>query len=298
MTANTQQTLLDPKSIRLQILQFVFTVVTALVTGVWGYFIHAAQERNNEAQIDIKRQQIALQKMQNDWQKEFQQKQNEAQQKQLDWQTEFQKIQLQSQEQIAKNISKLNSITAMDPFIDKIADSSPAKAKMAAYGLYLLNQETPEMAVTLITATKKPEMDEVLETLGKMDKRIVEYVGKFVHTEEVDPTREQKRLDAVIQKIQTTRRGFCFFGRYIDGKWAKKAMVSGLPKGLPKAGEQYIVSRQTYLRASYPIENNNELSLSSVMGVNAVNNKVKLLDVKHYSDGAVWCELEIMNYST
>jgi len=285
----------EDKTRNLQVLQFVFTVVTALATGLWGYFIHAAQERNNEAQIDIKRQQIKLQELQNNWQKEFQQLQNIAQQKQLDWQTEFQKTQLQSQEQIAKNISKLNAITAMNPFIDKIADASPAKARMAAYGLYLLNQETPEMAVTLITATKKPEMDEVLETLGKLDRRIIQYVGKFVTprglNDEAGGDKEQKRLDKVIQNIQTARRGYCFFGRYLDGRWDSKSMVKA-PGGLPKSGDIYVVHRKTYLRGSFPLESHGELVLGKALGVNDVGTKIKILNVRHYADGAVWCELE------
>ena len=285
---------------KLQTFQFVFTVITALATGIWGYFIHAAQEKNNAAQINIRQQQVTLQKNQSQWQKDFQKIQNKAQQKQLDWQADFQKLQLSSQEQIAQNISKLNSVTAMNPFIDKIVDSNPAKARIAAYGLYLLNRDDPRLAVTLIAATKKQEMNEVLITLGKMDARIVQYIGQFIDSEEDDAIskrKDQKGYIDVIQRIQVAkkvRRGYCFFGRYIDNKWAKQ-LVSNLANSLPKPGEQYSVVRKTFLRASFPTEIDNELELGRVLGVNRINNKIKILNVKCYLDGAVWCEIKIMS---
>lgn len=267
---------------KLQTLQFIFTVVTALVTGIWGYFIHAAQEKNNEAQVAIKHQQVKLQEMQHKWQQSFQA-----------MQAEFQKTQLQSQEQIAKNISRLNSVTAMNPLIDKITEADPAKAKMAAYGLYLLNLDMPEMAVIFIAASKRPEMEEVLETLGKMDAKIIEYVGKFVSaSEQIGATH---RLDRVMQKIQTSNHGYCFFGQFNEGQWAKKAITSNLPKGLPQINEKYIVHRQTYLRASFPVEGEDGiLNLGVVRGVNSVANEFRILDVRQYSNGSVWCKIEIL----
>ena len=281
---------------KLPTLQFIFTVITALITGIYGYFIHEAQQENNKAQIEIKQQQVDMQKEQNAWQKEFQKIQNNAQQKQLEWQTNFQKLQLESQERVAQKISKLNAITAMNPFIDKIVDSSPIKARLAAYGLYLLNQEDPEMAVTLIAATKRQEMNEVFKTLGKMKPDTVEFMDKFFRptpSDEVGDNKDQVKYSNMLQSMQTATGGYCFFGRYVDNKWAKKAMVAKVPIGLPKPGEEYSVIRKTYLRASFPVIEKNELELGKILGVNRIGNKIKILDVKHYPDGAVWCRLEM-----
>lgn len=278
--------------LRLKVLQFVFTVATALATGFWGYFIHAAQQADSMIQAQMRYEQ-------GKWQQAFQEKQNKMQQDQLLWQAEFQKTQLKSQEQIANNVAKLNTISAMNPFIDKITDADPAKARIAAYVLYLLNHDNPQMAVTLIAATRRKEMDDVLVDLSNMKPELVEYVGQFISVDKNDgivKNNNQESLNRVISKMQKTSKGYCFFGRRIDNKWEKKGMVADFPIGLPQPGEEYIVSRSTYLRNAFPTiaSSHDDLNLGKVVGVNGVNNKIRILDVKAYFDGAVWCALEII----
>ena len=54
------------------------------------------------------------------------------------------------------------NVEAMAPYFEMMADTNKAKSKMAAYALYMLKLDDPEMAASVILAPGKPELLDVL----------------------------------------------------------------------------------------------------------------------------------------
>lgn len=113
------------------IIQIIFTILTTIVAGIWGFYIHSSQQESNRIQNKI----------------------NEKQQ------------------EISNKLSVLektiSAVEVMEPYFDKIIDPHPAKRKLAAYALYMLNKDDPEMVVNLIASASVPDRMELREVLEK-----------------------------------------------------------------------------------------------------------------------------------
>ena len=277
--------------------QFAFTVITAIAAAVWGYYINAGQMRSNELQAQMQQQQFELRRIQDDWQNKFRAGQDEFQRKQTIWQNDFQQQQLVSQQEISKKVAALSAIQAMNPFFDKVAEPNIGKARMAAYAIYLLNKEDPEMAVSLIVASKRNELFDILTDIGNRDPKIMDCVVKHLPKDgssATGQTQSDAQLNQVIQTIQTATTGYCMFGKPADDKWTKVsgANVKDLTSA-PKVGKEYDIARPVYLRSSVPIASGTDLVLGQVVRLNVPTEKVLVKDVKTLPDGTVWCLVEV-----
>ncbi|HET6763648.1 MAG TPA: hypothetical protein VFH27_08245, partial [Longimicrobiaceae bacterium] len=58
---------------------------------------------------------------------------------------------------------------ATSKYFAYLTDPQPAKAKMGAYAIYMLNRENPELAVSLILAPERKELISVLRDLAFRD---------------------------------------------------------------------------------------------------------------------------------
>lgn len=166
-----------------------------------------------------------------------------------------------TQQEISNSISRLeqtvSSVEAMRPYFDMLAGDDPAQAKMAAYALYMLNSEDPEMAVSLILSANRKELNEVLKDIGNRDPNILAIVSKAViskegETTEITPKSEMEAsAKNIIQSISTESSGWTYLGTFVDNKWSRSTVE--ISNKLPKKGEIYKIIDDVYLRDSKPI---------------------------------------------
>jgi len=208
-----------------------------------------------------------------------------------------------AQQEISDNISKLeqtvSTVEAMIPYFDMLVGDDTNKAKMAAYALYMLNKEDPEMAVSLILAANRGELIDVLKDLGNRDTLILSIVAKAVtskegETEVLDTIKSEIEISAkeIIQSISTKSSGWLYLGNFEGGKWTKRTIK--IVKELPKEGDKYTVIDDVYLRDSKP-----KLplyKLGKILGVIKVGEEIKI-DIVDTDVGRnrVWAKVTVVS---
>ncbi|MBT8263781.1 MAG: hypothetical protein HKM92_00425 [Arenibacter sp.] len=65
--------------------------------------------------------------------------------------------------------SQIANVSAMQPFMEMIADSNTTKSKMGAYAIYMLKKDDPEIAAQIIMAPAQSHLTEVLQDIGRRD---------------------------------------------------------------------------------------------------------------------------------
>lgn len=207
-----------------------------------------------------------------------------------------------TQQEISNSISRLeqtvSSVEAMRPYFDMLAGSNPAQARMAAYALYMLNKEDPEMTVSLILAANRKELNDVLKDIGNRDPNILAIVSKTViskegETAEIVPKSEMEvSVKNIIQSISTVSSGWSYLGTFVDNKWSKSTIKIG--NELPKEGEGYKVIDDVYLRDSkptFPL-----YKLGKILGVLKVGEQIRIdkLDAD-VGRNRVWAKVTVMS---
>lgn len=187
-----------------------------------------------------------------------------------------------AQQEISKNISRLeqtiSSVEAMKPYFDMLAGSDPAQAKMAAYALYMLNKEDPEMAVSLILSANRKELEEVLKDIGNRDPNILAIVSKAVISKEGESTEitTKSEIEAsaknIIQSISIESSGWSYLGTFDGEKWSRSTIEIG--NELPKEGKVYTIIDDVYFRDSkpkFPL-----YKLGKILGVLKVGDEIRI----------------------
>lgn len=187
-----------------------------------------------------------------------------------------------AQQEISKNISRLeqtvSSVEAMKPYFDMLAGSDPSQAKMAAYALYMLNKEDPEMAVSLILSANRKELNDVLKDIGNRDPNILAIVSKAVISKEGEATEitTKSEMEAsaknIIQSISTESSGWSYLGTFDGEKWSRSTIEIG--NELPKEGKVYAIIDDVYLRdgkPKFPL-----YKLGKILGVLKVGDEIRI----------------------
>jgi hypothetical protein len=205
-----------------------------------------------------------------------------------------------TQQEISNNISKLeqtvSSVEAMRPYFDMLAGEDPAQAKMAAYALYMLNKEDPEMAVSLILAASREELNDVLKDIGNRDPNVLAFVSNAVISKEGETaensTKSQIETSAksIIQSISTESSGWSFLGTFDGKKWSKSTIKIG--NELPEEGKVYEIIDDVYLRddkPKFPL-----YKLGKILGVLKEREKIRIDKLEaDVGQNRVWAKVTV-----
>jgi hypothetical protein len=207
-----------------------------------------------------------------------------------------------TQQEISKSISRLeqtvSSVEAMRPYFDMLAGNNTAQAKMAAYALYMLNSEDPEMAVSLILAANRKELNEVLKDIGNRDPNILAIVSKAVISKEGETTEIAPRSEMeasaknIIQSISTESSGWSYLGTFVDSKWSGSTIEIG--NKLPKKEEIYKIIDDVYLRDSKPIFP--LYKLGKILGVLKLGEEIRIDELDtDVGRNRVWAKVTVIS---
>jgi hypothetical protein len=193
----------------------------------------------------------------------------------------------------------------MKEFFELIAGEDTGKAKMAAYALYMLNKEDPEMAVSMIMAPGKEELMGVLIDLGSREPEIWQEVKKILETQ--DDRRKPTAMQETAQKIiggigdsasakggakdsaSVELAGWCYLGDFKKGSDVRIKLKPGVL--LPEKGESYELTRDTNIRSEPPKPPN--YKLKGVIGVAVNGDTVKINDLEIDRKKRVWAKVSV-----
>lgn len=207
-----------------------------------------------------------------------------------------------SQQEISNNISKLkqtvSSVEAMKPFFEMLAGNNNAQAKMAAYALYILNKDDPDMAVSLILAANRKECNDALKEIGIRDPNILNIIRKAVISKEGETTEIEQRSEIevsaknIIQSISKETSGWTYLGTFQGNKWSKTTIKIG--NELPKMGEGFKVIDDVYIRDSkptFPL-----YQLGKILGVLKVGEEIRIDELDtDVGRNRVWAKVSVMS---
>jgi hypothetical protein len=105
--------------------------------------------------------------------------------------------------------SQIANVTAMQPFMEMIADSNTTKSKMGAYAIYMLKKDDPEIAAQIIMAPAQAHLTEVLEDIGRRDTIVYAVLQRTISASSVKDTAlltdKDKYLLDVMDKIDQAK---------------------------------------------------------------------------------------------
>jgi len=198
---------------------------------------------------------------------------------------------------IAMVESSINKVEAMGEYFKMMAGENNAEAKMAAYALYMLTKEDPEMAVSIIMAAGNDELHEVLRDLGTREESIKKEILRIARSrddgdnpEEVKLTEMQAGVRKILGAIATSAdlEGWCYLGDFEK----RSSLRIDLAKGLPVVGESYGLILDANLRAGYP-NKENDYGLASVTGVAAKGATVTVMEIAPGDKPGVWARIAV-----
>jgi len=206
-----------------------------------------------------------------------------------------------AQHDISNSISRLeqtvSSVEAMRPYFDMLAGNNPAQAKMAAYALYMLNKEDPEMTVSLILAANRKELNDVLKDIGNRDANILAIVSKAIISKEGERTGSAPKSEIeasaknIIQSISAQSSGWSYLGTFGDKKWSGATIR--IANELPEEGKAYVVVDDIYLRDSkpkFPL-----YKLGKILGVIKAGEKIRIDTLEDgVGKNRVWAQVSVV----
>ena len=202
--------------------------------------------------------------------------------------------------------ARIANVEAMSKYFEMISGTDVAQAKMAAYALYMLNQDDPAMAVSVLLAgasgeggsgthTKQYLMD-VLKDLATRDEKFRQSLGKVVETtggKEVD-TAAQARAWEVIASVKTSdaegtaaQEQWGYVGTFRSNRWSDQSLKIDANEQL-KEGESYELVKDIRLRAGYPQKP--DYRLAKPVGVAHKGDMVKIEGIQHAGSG-IWAKV-------
>ena len=210
-----------------------------------------------------------------------------------------------AQTRISQIETSIRNVEAMETYFKMMGGENDAEAKMAAYALYMLNKEDPEMAVSMIMAPGKEDLMSVLIDLGSREPKIFKEVQKILETQ--DDTREgtsmQKTAQTIIggigstgnvaatdtDKVSEDTGGWSYFGNFATGEGARIDLPAG---ALPIEGSTYTLNMGVNLRSDYP-RKENKYKQGGVIGVAAEGEEVTITDLNVDSKKRVWAKIRL-----
>jgi hypothetical protein len=207
-----------------------------------------------------------------------------------------------TQQEISNSISRLeqtvSSVEAMGPYFEMLAKGDSAQAKMAAYALYMLNKEDPEMTVSLVLAANRNELNDVLKDIANRDPNILKIVSESIISKEGETTvsAPESEIEAsaknIIQSISTESSGWSYIGTYANNKWSGLTIEKG--NGLPEVGAVYKVIDDVYIRDSkptFPL-----YKLGKILGAIKVGQEIRIDNLdSDVGKNRVWAEVTVIS---
>ena len=217
-----------------------------------------------------------------------------------------------AQMQIAEMQTSIRNVEAMETYFKMMGGENNAEAKMAAYALYMLNKDDPEMAVSMIMAPGKEHLMSVLIDLGSREPAIFAEVQKILETQ--DDTREGTEMQQTAQKIigdigtpvvlasqdpgaleaehaaavvDDDEGGWSYLGNFQTGEGARIDLPLGTE---PTEGRTYTLNRDVNMRSDYP-NRDNGYKQGHIIGVARTTDDVTIVDIDIDSKNRVWAKL-------
>lgn len=247
---------------RLERIQIVFAVLTPLMLGLGGLWF-----RNAEQDLSDKQQELQVQ-------------------------------QAQISSQLSQLQTRTTMVQAMKGYFEMLVAPDSSQGKMAAYALYMLNKEDPEMAVSLVLASDRPALRSVLVDLGQRDTVIRNLVAQRISSREGlpgDPHGAATPMTAnatsvLAQMGGDERNGWSYLGTFRDGRWRHGPTVQ-IDQRLPRTGESFPVATSLYLRATAP---DADYRHGDIRGVIPVGDRLRVDEVRRY-DNRVWARVTVLH---
>ncbi|NIV18212.1 MAG: hypothetical protein GWN47_07305 [Woeseiaceae bacterium] len=210
-----------------------------------------------------------------------------------------------AQTQIAEIETSIRNVEAMETYFKMMGGDNNAEAKMAAYALYMLNKEDPEMAVSMIMAPGKEHLMSVLIDLGSREPKIFEEVQKILETQ--DDTRQGTSMQQTAQRIigdigsspkvigtDTTDAdedtgGWSYLGNFATGAGTRIELPAG---ALPAEGESYTLNMDVNIRSDYPRKENNYRQ-AGVIGVARKGDEIVITQLDIDRKKRVWARIQV-----
>jgi hypothetical protein len=192
-----------------------------------------------------------------------------------------------------------STIESLSSYFDLMTGADSGKAKMGAYAIYMLEKHDPEMVVSLVLASGRPALRDVLLDLGRRDQAIHRQLDRIfappvtsVETPDESPAPSDAVADAGSLLAQIVSTGWFYVGVYREDRWSHGPMLEGLQQ-LPVAGTTYVVRRRLYLRAAPPDTANRHSG--PIQGVLDVGSRVAVLEVRPTLGGDhVWVRVSVL----
>ncbi|HEU0012327.1 MAG TPA: hypothetical protein VFQ45_01515 [Longimicrobium sp.] len=207
----------------------------------------------------------------------------------------------QSQQELSRNISHLQTtvatVEAMPPYFDMLVKPETAQAKMAAYALYMLKRDDPQMVVSLILASNREELKEVLIDLGSRDTLVYRHIASRIISREganessdTFKIRTETAAQEILAEIPTTNSGWVYFGTFSRGRWGHGPTVS-IGSVLPEPGKLYRTNRPLNIREALP---SSDYQMANAIGVVRRGEVMKVHEVHPRIVGNhVWAKVTI-----
>ena len=201
--------------------------------------------------------------------------------------------------------TSIRNVEAMETYFKMMGGDNDAEAKMAAYALYMLNKEDPEMAVSMIMAPGKDDLMSVLIDLGSREPKIFKEVQKILDSQ--DDTREGTSMQQTAQRIiggigspatvvsadtdeaSEDTGGWSYLGNFATGKETRIDVPGG---ALPSKGSTYTLNMGVNLRSDYP-RKENKYRQGGVIGVAAKGDEITITDLDVDSKKRVWAKIQV-----
>jgi len=212
-----------------------------------------------------------------------------------------------AQSQLAAMETSIRNVEAMETFFKMMGGENNAEAKMAAYALYMLNKENPEMTVSMIMAPENEDLMAVLIDLGSRDSKILEEVQKILATQ--DDTKEGTAIQQSAQKIvadipstvaavsadTVSEDGdagrWSYLGNFVTGEGKRFDLPAG---DSPLEGNTYTLTRDVNIRADYP-HSENDWQSGSIIGVAREGQRIEVVETQVDSKDHLWARINVVS---
>lgn len=218
--------------------------------------------------------------------------------------------------EIANLQTTIRNVEAMETYFKMMGGDNDAEAKMAAYALYMLNKNDPEMAVSMIMAPGKEHLMSVLIDLGSREPAIFKEVQKILETQ--DDTRDGTEMQQTAQRILSDihapvqiisegaasmdaesaepvaavvedEGGWSYLGNFKTGEGARINLDPGTE---PVAGRSYTLNRDVNMRSDYP-NSDNGYKQGYIVGVARTTDEVTIVEIDIDRKDRVWAKLSV-----
>jgi hypothetical protein len=226
-----------------------------------------------------------------------------------------------AQNQIAEIETSIRNVEAMETYFKMMGGDNDAEAKMAAYALYMLNKDDPEMAVSMIMAPGKDYLVSVLIDLGSREPKIFAEVQKILATQDDsrDGTDMQKAAQKIIWDIGTPASfanaatdaatdpgtdaaldpatvaatddpgAWCYLGDFGDPEDIRIVLDE---ETMPEKGIKYTLNRGVNLRSDYPNKANG-WKPAGVTGIARDGDEITIVQLDIDKKKRVWAKVSV-----